>query len=193
MAGVWSRGFAAMIPARAAARRRCGPEAVLSVRYEGYGPGDSAVIVDCLTGDPERTGAAVRAAFLSHGGRLGAAGSVAYLFKKVGRLAYPPAAGLGSRLDLLWEAGAEDIVVGRDGSVEVLTDPAELDDVRSRLASVAAAAAEAELTYRAPVRAEVSAPQAAQMAGLLKALGELEGVRGIYTNAENAGELLESV
>ena len=164
-----------------------------SVRYEGYGPGDSAVLVDCLTGDPERTATAVRQVFLHHGGRPGAAGSVAYLFKEVGRLAYPASAGLGSRLGCVWEAGAEDVVVGPDGSVEVLTDPLEIDGVRSKLALLGHEAAAMEVTYRSSAKVALGAEDAARTVRLLRALERLDGVRSVYTNAENAGELLASV
>lgn len=163
------------------------------VRFEGYGPGDSAVLVDCLSDDPGRTAGAVRGAFLSHGGHPGAPGSVAYLFHEVGRLEYPPGARLDSRLRLAWHAGAEDVVVSQDGAVEVLTDPIELEAVRSRLARAGCEAAASEVTCRASIRVELSGAAAAEMTGLLRALGSLHDVRSIYTNAEVAGELLASV
>jgi transcriptional/translational regulatory protein YebC/TACO1 len=190
---VWWGGFAAMIRARAAARRGCRPEAVYSVRFEGYGPRDCAVIVDCLTDDRDRTAAAVRGAFLSHGGHPGAAGSVAYLFKQVGRLVYPARARLDSHPGLAWEAGAEDVSVRRDGSVEVLTDPAELEAVRSSLAQASGEPIARGLTCRASVGVELSGEEAAELARLLRALESLEDVRSVYTNAETAGELLASV
>ncbi len=182
-----------MIRARAAARRGCRPEAVHSVRFEGYGPGDSAVMIDCLTDDRDRTASAVRAALVSHGGQLGAAGSVGYLFKDVGRLTYSAGTRLESRLGVAWEAGAEDIVASRNGSVEVLTDPAELEAVRSRLAGAGCEPIASEVTYRASVTVELSGEAAAEMVGLLRALGSLQDVRSIYTNAEVAGELLAGV
>lgn len=150
-------------------------------------------MVECCTDDPARMAAAVREAFLSHGGRPGAAGSVAYLFKAVGRLVYPAGAGVGAEPDLLWEAGAEDFIVSRDGSVEVLTDPVELDAVRSGLARWVGEPGAAGVTRRSAVTVELSAVQAARTTQLLRALGKLDGVRSIYTNAENAGELLESI
>ncbi len=174
-------------------RRRRRAQAVYRVRYEGYGPGDSAVMVDCLTEDPDRTASAVRGAFLSHGGHPGAPGSVAYLFNEVGRLEYPPGARLGRRLDLAWQAGAEDAIVRGDGSVEVLTDPTELETVRSSLARAGCEAAAGEVTCRASLTAELSGAAAAEMTGLLRALGSLKGVRSVYTNAEVAGELLAGV
>lgn len=150
-------------------------------------------MVECLTADPARAAAAVREAFMNHGGHLGAAGSVAYLFKEVGRLVYPRGAGLGLRLNLIWDAGAEDVVVCRDGSVEVLTDPLELDEVRSRLAPAASEPPVASVTYQSAVKVRLSTAQAASLAQLRRALGKLDGVRSIYTNAENADELLESI
>ncbi len=164
-----------------------------SVRFEGYGPGDSAVMVDCLTDNRDRTASEVRATLLSHGGHPGAAGSVGYLFKEVGRLTYAAGTPLESRLGLAWEAGAEDVVVGRKGSVEVLTDPAELEAVRSRLIRAGCEPMASEMTYRASVTVELSGEAAAEMMGLLRALGSLGDVRSIYTNAEVAGELLAGV
>jgi transcriptional/translational regulatory protein YebC/TACO1 len=150
-------------------------------------------MVDCLTGDRERVAAAVRRAFLRHGGHPGASGAVAYLFKEVGRLAYVRAARLGSQLDLAWEAGAEEVVLGRDGSIEVLTDPVELDAVRSKLAHAGCEAAASGVTFRSSVKVELSGSEALEMAGLLAALEGLDDVRSIYTNAEVAGELLAGV
>ncbi len=191
--GVWWGGFAAMIPARAAARRECRPEAVESVRFEGYGPGDAAVMVDCLTDDRDRTACCVRQAFLRHDGHPGAAGSVAYLFKEVGRLIYPAGARLDACLRLAWQAGAEEVLVGRDGSLEVLTDPAELETVRSSLGHAGCEPVRSERTFRAAVQVELTGEAALRMAALLQALASLDHVRSVYTNAEMAGELLESV
>ncbi|MGH8229748.1 MAG: YebC/PmpR family DNA-binding transcriptional regulator [Steroidobacteraceae bacterium] len=164
-----------------------------SVRYEGYGPGDSAVMVDCRTPDRDRAAAAVRAALASHGGYLGAQGSVGYLFREVGRLEYGSAAALASHTELAWEAGAEDVAVRPDGSVELLTDPSELGAVRARLGLAGCEARASKVTYRACVTVQLAAAEAARMARLLRALESLEDVRSVYTNAEVAGELLESI
>ncbi len=150
-------------------------------------------MVDCVTDDRERTAAAVRDAFLRHGGCPGAAGSVAYLFKEVGRLLYGASAALGARLSVAWEAGAEDVVLVPDGSVEVLTDPVEIDAVRAKLAEAGAEPVAAAVLYRSSVRVELSAVQRAQMQELLRSLAKLGGVRSVYTNAENVGELLAGV
>ncbi|TLZ06542.1 MAG: YebC/PmpR family DNA-binding transcriptional regulator, partial [Gammaproteobacteria bacterium] len=105
---------------RAVAEARTGSQ---SVRYEGYGPGGAAVMVECVTEDRGGTGARVRRAFLQHGGRLGADGSVSYLFNTVGLMTYPPGTDEERLMKAALEAGAEDVVPNGDGSVEVLADP----------------------------------------------------------------------
>jgi len=167
--------------------------AVYSVRYEGYGPGDTAVVVDCRTGDRERIGAQVRCVFSSHGGRLGATGSVAYLFKEVGLLEYPPGIRSESLAGSAWEAGAEDVVLSRTGSVQVLTDPVELQSVRSSLERAGFSAAHSGVTYRAAAMVPLVGAAATQMRRLLEALRGLDDVQSIYTNAEVAGEVLATV
>jgi transcriptional/translational regulatory protein YebC/TACO1 len=163
------------------------------VRYEGYGPGNSALIVDCRSDDRERTAAQLRRVFSSQGGRLGATGSVAYLFKEVGLLEYPSAARSESLMDLASEAGAEDVAVKGNGSVEVLTDPVELDAVRARLAEAGYQASRTQLTCRAAAPVRLAAEAAAQMLRLFRTLETFEGVQAIHTNAEIAGEVLAKV
>jgi transcriptional/translational regulatory protein YebC/TACO1 len=164
-----------------------------SVLYEGYGPGESAVIVDCRIDDRERTRVQLRHAFSSHGGRLGATGSVAYLFKEVGLLEFPPAARSESFAALAWQAGAEEVVVNRKGSVEVLTDPVELEAVRAALAQAGHSAVKSERTCRAAAAVKLAGATAVEMWGLFRALAAVEGVQAIYTNAEIAGEVLAKV
>jgi transcriptional/translational regulatory protein YebC/TACO1 len=157
-----------------------------SARFEGYGPGGAAVIVDCLTDNRTRTVAELRHVFETFGGNLGAPGAVAYLFKPVGRMTYERAADLDLQglTTLGFSAGAEDIVVGAAGSVEVLTDPAELDAVRARLSSAGFVAARCEVTERASVVVPLAGAAAYSMLGLLRALAELDHVQGVYSNAE---------
>jgi transcriptional/translational regulatory protein YebC/TACO1 len=163
------------------------------VRYEGYGPSDSAVVVDCRTDDRERMRGELRRAFASHGGRLGAAGSVAYLFKEVGLLEYPCGGPCEPLADLAWRAGAEEVVVNGKGSAQVLTDPIELVAVRSSLAAGGYHPAKSEVTYRAAAGVKLVGAAATQIVQLFQALQSLEGVEAIYTNAEIAGEVLASV
>jgi transcriptional/translational regulatory protein YebC/TACO1 len=166
---------------------------VYSIRHEGYGPADAAVLVDCLTDDRERTAGAVRSAFLASGGRLGAAGSVAYLFNEVGRLVYAAGSGVDSLLGLAWAAGAEDVMQDVRGTVEVRTDPIELESVEWRLAAAGFTAAVREVTWRAAVSVPLEGAPAEQMTRLIDALERLDDVQSIYTNAEVAGEVLASI
>jgi transcriptional/translational regulatory protein YebC/TACO1 len=163
------------------------------VRYEGYGPSDSAVVVDCRTDDPERMRAELRRVFFSHGGRLGAARSVAYLFKEVGLLEYPCDGGCEPLADSAWKAGAEEVAVNGKGSAQVLTDPTELAAVRSTLAESGYHPVRSEVTCRAATTVKLVGPAATQMVQLFQALESLEGVEAIYTNAEVAGEVLASI
>lgn len=163
------------------------------MRFEGYGPGDSAILVDSLTGDSGRAAAAIRAAFLGHGGRPGAPGSVSYLFREVGRLVFRGGAAQDSLAGAAWDAGAEDVVTGRDGVVEVWTDPVELEAVRSRLAQAGFEPVSSAVTWRTARTVHLAGPAAERMGRLLEALERLDDVQSIYTNAEVAGEVLESV
>jgi YebC/PmpR family DNA-binding regulatory protein len=177
--------------------RRCtqgranGPhEALEPVRYEGYGPGGAAVVVDCLTDDRGRAMAAVRSAFVRHGGHLGAAGSVSYLFNTVGLMAYPPGTDEEQLMQVALEAGAEDVVPHADTSVEVLADPQEFSTVRALLADRGFVPATAEVTQRAATSLELSGNAAEAMLLLLKALEQLDDVRDVYSNADIADEVL---
>jgi len=171
-------------PTRAAVRvPREGGE---SVRYEGYGPGGVAVMVDCLTVDRGQLERSVRRAFLEHGGRLGAAGSVSYLFKRVGVLSYPPATAAAELTRLALESGAEEVVTHADTSVEVLTDPLDFGPIRSFLTSRGFAPAIAEVTWRAATALELAGAAGAQMLQLLATLERLDEVCDVYSNAEIA-------
>jgi transcriptional/translational regulatory protein YebC/TACO1 len=167
--------------------------AVDSVRFEGYGPGDCAVMVCCRTADRERTKVEVRRAFLSHGGRPGAKGSVAYLFKEVGLLEYASGAHPELLAGSAWKAGAEEVVLSAKGSIQVLTDPVELQAVRSSLEEAGYQARRSEVTCRAAATVQLAGAEATEMVRLFQALESLEGVQAIYTNAEVAGEVLASV
>ena len=103
------------------------------IRYEGYGPGGIAVMVDCMTDNRNRTVAEVRHAFTKCGGNLGTDGSVAYMFTKVGLLSYPADAGEDTVMEAALEAGADDVVVNEDGSIDVLTDPDAFSDVKAAM------------------------------------------------------------
>jgi len=163
------------------------------VRYEGYGPGDSAVVVDVRADDPERMRAELRRTFASHGGRLGAAGSVGYLFKEVGLLEYSCGADCQALAQWAWGAGAEEVTVDARGSAQVLTDPLELVAVRASLAAAGYQPAKSGVTCRSAATVKLAGAAATQMQRLFRALESLEGIEAIYTNAEVAGEVVASV
>jgi YebC/PmpR family DNA-binding regulatory protein len=160
------------------------------VRFEGYGPGGAAVMVDCLTPDRARSGAQVRSTFDRFGGSLGADGSVSYLFNTVGLMTYPPGTDEEQLMRVALEAGAEDVVPSDDCSVEVLADPQDFDTVRAVLIHSGFAPATAEVTQRAATPLELSGASAEQMAHLLVALEELDEVRDVYSNVEISDEVL---
>jgi len=160
------------------------------VRYEGYGPGGAAVVVECLTDDRSRIGAAVRQAFVRYGGHLGADGSVSYLFNTVGLMTYPPGTDAGRLMQAALEAGAEDVVANADTSVEVLTDPHEFSAVHARLTLRGFAPATAEVTQRAATTLELAGEAAELTVRLLEALEGLEEVRDVYSNVEISHEVL---
>jgi transcriptional/translational regulatory protein YebC/TACO1 len=161
-----------------------------SARFEGYGPGGAVVIVDCLTDNRHHTVAELRHVFRSYGGYLGAPGSVAYLFKAVGRLSYPAGAGRAGLRKAAFDAGAEEVVARARGAVDVLTDPWELETVRARLSAAGFAPASSEVTERASARVALVGEAAIEMVHLLEALRGLERVTGVYSNAEISDEVV---
>ncbi|HEX4387728.1 MAG TPA: YebC/PmpR family DNA-binding transcriptional regulator [Steroidobacteraceae bacterium] len=167
--------------------------ALKSVRYEGYGPGGAAVMVDCLGEDHGRIRAEVRRAFLQHGGQLGADGSVSYLFNTVGLMTYPPGTDEEQLMRVALEAGAEDVVANADRSVEVLADPFEFDTVRAVLTHHGFSPASAEVTQRAATSIELRGESAEHMMQLLEALEGLSEVRDVYSNGEIPDEVLSRI
>jgi YebC/PmpR family DNA-binding regulatory protein len=162
------------------------------IRYEGYGPGGAAVMVDCLTDNRNRTVADVRHAFSKYGGNLGADGSVAYLFNHCGQLLYPPGSDEDAITEAAIEAAAEDVVVADDHSIEVLTDPAEFESVRDAMVAAGLPPEEAETTMRAFTSADLDGKEAASMVKLLEALEDLDDVQNVYTNADIPDEAYEA-
>ena len=164
-----------------------------AVRYEGYGPGGVAVIVDCVTDNHSRTVADVRSAFASCGGSLGAVGSVAYLFNQVGLMTYPPGTNEDRLMEVALEAGAEDVLAHTDGSMEVLTDPLDYETVRARLMADGFAPATCEITQRAATCTRLQGEAAESMVQLLDTLDDLDDVQNVYSNAEIPDEVLARV
>jgi YebC/PmpR family DNA-binding regulatory protein len=163
------------------------------VRYEGYGPGGAAVIADCMTDNRKRTVADVRHAFTKCGGNLGTDGSVAYLFQHVGLLSYEPEVGEDAIMEAALEAGAEDVVVNADGSIDVLTAPEAFSDVLDTMRAHALEPAEAEVTMRAMTNVALDADDARSMIRLLDMLEDLDDVQQVYSNADIAEETLAEI
>ena len=159
-------------------------------RYEGYGPDGVAVMVDCMTDNRNRTVAEVRHAFTKCGGNLGTAGSVAYLFTKVGLISYPIGADEDALMEAALDAGADDIAGNEDGSIDVLTTPDDFVDVKDALVKAGYAPASAEVTMRAASGNMVDLHGAQSMIRLLDMLEDLADVQKVYSNAEISDEIL---
>jgi len=153
------------------------------VRYEGYGIGGAAVMVDCMTDNKTRTVADVRHAFAKQGGNLGTDGSVAFLFKHCGQLVFAPGTSEISVMEAAIEAGAEDIVGNDDGSIEVLTAPADFLPVKDALERAGLKPELAEITMKPTAENVLAGEDAARMQKLLDALEALDDVQDVYTTA----------
>jgi YebC/PmpR family DNA-binding regulatory protein len=162
----------------------------VEIRYEGYGPGGTAVMVDCLTDNKNRTVAEVRHAFAKFGGNLGADGSVNYIFNHVGQLTFPAGSDEDAIMEAAIDAGAEDVVVDEDMSIEVLTDPAEFESVRDTMRESGFSPENDELTMRATTSAALDLKAASSMIKMLETLEDLDDVQTVYSNAEISEEIL---
>jgi len=165
----------------------------VEIRYEGYGPGGAAVMVDCLTDNRNRTVAEVRHAFSKFGGNLGADGSVNYLFNNVGQLLYPSGSDEDTIMEAAIDAGAEDIVVDDDQSIEVLTEPAEFEQVRDKMIETGFEPENAQLTMRAATSAALNVKEAGSMIKLLDMLEDLDDVQEVYSNADISDDILAQI
>jgi YebC/PmpR family DNA-binding regulatory protein len=153
------------------------------IRYEGYGIGGAAVIVDCMTDNRVRTVAEVRHAFSKYGGNLGTEGSVAFQFKHCAQFVFAPGANEDRVMEVALDAGAEDVVTGEDGSIEVLSAPGDFESVKSALEGAGLKPEIAEVTMRAENPIEVSGEDAARMQKLLDVLEDLDDVQDVFHNA----------
>jgi YebC/PmpR family DNA-binding regulatory protein len=153
------------------------------IRYEGYGIGGAAVIVDCMTDNRVRTVAEVRHAFSKHGGNLGTEGSVAFQFKHCGQFVFAPGASEDRVMEIALEAGAEDVITSEDGSIEVLSAPGDFEQVKHALESAGLKPEIAEVTMRAENPIDLAGDDAARMQKLLDALEDLDDVQDVFHNA----------
>jgi YebC/PmpR family DNA-binding regulatory protein len=153
------------------------------IRYEGYGIAGAAVMVDCMTDNRTRTVADVRHAFTKYGGNLGTDGSVAFLFKHCGQMLFAPGTDEGKLMDAAIDAGAEDVVTNDDGSIEVITGPAEFTAVRAALVKAGFKPELAEVTMKPSTENALTGDDAVRMQKLLDALEAVDDVQEVYTTA----------
>ena len=153
------------------------------VRYEGYGIGGAAIIIDCMTDNRVRTVAEVRHMFSKYGGNMGTEGSVAFQFKHVGQLVFAPGTDEDKVMEVALEAGADDVVTDDEGAIEVLTPPAGFEAVKAALEAAGLKPEVAEVTMRAENTIDIAGEDAAKMQKLLDALEDLDDVQDVYHNA----------
>ena len=153
------------------------------IRYEGYGIGGAAVMVDCLTDNKVRTVAEVRHAFAKNGGNMGAEGAVAFLFKHCGQMIFAPGTDESTLMDAAIEAGAEDVVSNEDGSIEVLTSPPDLALVKEALEAAGLKPEFAAVVQKPLNESELGGEDGVKMQKLLDALESLDDVQDVYTTA----------
>lgn len=153
------------------------------IRYEGYGIGGAAIMVDTMTDNRVRTVAEVRHAFGKYGGNMGTEGSVAFQFKHCGQLVYAPGTDEEKLMDAALEAGADDVVVDDDGAIEVLSTPGAFEAVQGALDAAGFKAEVAEVTMRADNPVELEGDDAARMQKLLDVLEDLDDVQAVYHSA----------
>jgi YebC/PmpR family DNA-binding regulatory protein len=154
------------------------------IRYEGYGIGGAAIIVDTMTDNRVRTVAEMRHALSKHGGNLGTEGSVAFQFKHCGQLVFAPGTSEDRVMEVALEAGAEDVLTDEEGAIEVLTTPADFEAVKNALESAGLVAEMSEVTWRAENSVSLSGDEAAKMQKLLDILEDLDDVQNVFHNAE---------
>jgi YebC/PmpR family DNA-binding regulatory protein len=153
------------------------------IRYEGYGIGGAAIIVDCMTDNRVRTVAEVRHAFSKYGGNMGTEGSVAFQFKHCGQFVFAPGTSEDKVMEVALDAGAEDVITGDDGAIEVLSAAPDFEAVKAALEKAGLKPEIAEVTMRAENSVDVSGEDASRMQKLLDAIEDLDDVQDVFHNA----------
>ena len=161
-----------------------------NIRYEGYGPGGTAIMVDCLTDNKNRTVGEVRHAFSKAGGNLGTDGSVSYMFIKMGIISFPGSIDEDAVMEAAMEAGADDIVTNDDGSVDVITSPEDFLSIKEALIEAGFEAEISEVTMDAENKTELDAKGAEKMLRLIDVLEDLDDVQDVYSNADISEEVM---
>ena len=160
------------------------------ITYEGYGPNGVAVMVECLTDNRNRTVSEVRHAFSKHGGNLGTSGSVAYLFSKIGMLSYPPGNDEDAIMEAALEAGADDVLVNDDGSIDVITPWEELMNVKEAMIAAGHEPQNSDVTMQASTSVDLDLDDAQSIVKLVDRLEELDDVQKVYNNADFSDEVM---
>ncbi len=160
------------------------------IRYEGYGPGGVAVMVDCLTDNRNRTVSDVRHAFTKCGGNLGTDGSVAYLFNKQGVISFAIGSDEDKVMEAALEAGADDVVTNDDGSIDVLAAAEDFVNVKQAIIAAGCEPEQAEVTMRASTSSSLGQSEAEKMIRMLDMLEELDDVQNVYSNADISDDVL---
>ena len=158
------------------------------IRYEGYAQEGVAVMIECLSDNRNRTVSEVRHAFSKHGGNLGTDGSVAYLFSKIGVLNFAPGTSEDAVMEVALEAGADDIVMGDDGSIEVVTSPESFSGVVTAMNAAGITPANAEITMRASMEVELDVDTGQKVLKFLDILEDLDDTQAVYSNADIPAE-----
>ena len=164
-----------------------------AIRYEGYGAGGVAVIVDCLTDNKQRTVGEVRHAFSKSGGNLGTDGSVAYLFSKLGIISYTSDVDEDALMEAAIDAGADDVITNDDGSKDVITTLENYLNVKEALIAGGFEPESAEITMQATTKAELDAENAEKMMLLIERLEDLDDVQNVYSNGDISDEIMASM
>jgi len=163
------------------------------IRYEGYGPGGTAVMVDCMTDNRNRTAAEIRHSFAKHGGNLGTDGSGSYLFAQQGIIGFPPGTDEDTVMEIALESGVEDVVVEDDGSLDVITTPEDFAAVRQALADAGFDTEVAEVTFNAATRIEIDRETAEKLLKMVDTLEDLDDVQQVYHNADIPDEIMAAL
>ncbi|CCN37644.1 conserved hypothetical protein [Vibrio nigripulchritudo SO65] len=166
-----------------------GDDNMETVIYEGYGPGGTAVMVECLTDNRNRTVSGVRHAFSKAGGNLGTDGSVNYLFDKKGVISYAPGLDEDEVMEVALESGADDIETGEDGAIDVYTAPADFGSVKDALDAAGFEAANAEVSLIPSTKADLDSDTAPKLLRLIDALEDLDDVQEVYHNGDISDEV----
>ena len=154
------------------------------IRYEGYGIGGAAILVDCMTDNKVRTVAEVRHAFSKHGGNMGTEGSVVFQFKHCGQLIFAPGTSEDKVMEVALEAGADDVIAHDDGAIEVLTPYTDFESIKNALEAAGLKPELAEITMRADNPIELTGEEAQKMQKLLDVLEDLDDTQEVFHNAE---------